>query len=112
MADTDPEILYVDGHTFDTDDLTYGERIAIRRLIKNEMWDQDADGPFNWDEVTADHIMAVTVLVLMRRTDPEYTLAQALACKPERVLAGPPTKPSPKRSSARPKASAAAGSQS
>ena len=111
MAD-DNEVLHVDGRTFDTDDLTYGERREIRRLIKNELWDEDLDGPFEWGEVTADDIMAVTILVLMRRENPAYTLAEALACKPERVLSGPPTEPSPSRSSARKKTSAAAGSQS
>lgn len=109
MADEDPELLHVDGKTFDTDDLTYGERRDIRRLIKNELWDEDTDGPFDWEEVTADDIMAVTILVLMRRENPQFTLEDALACKPARVLA-PPTPP--KRSSSRAKASVASGSQS
>jgi hypothetical protein len=108
----DPELLHIDGKTFDTDDLTYGERREIRRLIRNELWDEDADGVFDWDEVTPDDVVAVTILVLMRRDDPGYTLAQALACKPEQVMKAPPTKASPKRSSAQKKASAAAGSPS
>jgi hypothetical protein len=108
MADDDNEMLHIEGRTFDTDDLTYGERREIRRLIRNELWDDDLDGVFDWDEVTADDIMAVTILVLMRRENAAFTLEQALACKPTHVLS-PPTSP---RSSGRKKASAASGSPS
>jgi hypothetical protein len=111
MADKDEELLHVNGQTFDMDDLTYGERREIRRLIRNELWDESVDGEFDWDEVTPDDIVAVTVLVMMRREDPQFTLEQALACKPNEVTP-PPTKSTPKRSSSRPKASADSGSQS
>ena len=109
----DPELLYIDGKTLDTDDLTYAERIAIRRAVEKEVWPEVGDGDeFDWEEVTSDHIMPATIAVMMRRDNPDYTVKQALECKPERVLTAPPTKASPKRSSSRQKASAGAGSQS
>lgn len=109
----DPELLHVDGKVLDTDDLTYAERIAIRRVVEKEVWALTNPGEtFDWEEVTSDHIMPATIAVLMRRDDADYTIKQAVECKPERVFTAPPTKASPKRSSSRPKASAASGSQS
>lgn len=113
MPDEDAGLLHVDGKVLDTDDLTYAERIEMRRLMRTELWPVVGGGEgFDWDEVTSDHIMVVTIYVLMRRHDAEYTIQQALACKPERVFTAPPTKASPKRSSSRAKASAASGSPS
>lgn len=71
--------ITVNGQTFDTEDLTYGEQRAIRRLIRNEIWDEAQDGPFDWDEVGEFEILPATITVLMRREDPDFTVEQAMA---------------------------------
>ena len=95
----DEELLYVNGHVFDTDDLTYGERREIKRIARTEIWDEDVDGP--WEDMTADDIMPAIILVLMRRDTPGYTLELAMQEKPEQVFRNPhpPTKPSSRKSS-------------
>lgn len=71
--------ITIDGQTFDTEDLTYGEQRAIRRLIRNEIWKEDQDGPFDWDEVGEFEILPATITILMRRDNPNFTVEQAMA---------------------------------
>ena len=60
MADT-TEVLHVDGKTFDTDDLTYGERREIKRIVRLELWDEEVDGEWtDWDDAPTDDYMTAT----------------------------------------------------
>ncbi len=104
------ELLHVDGQTFDPEDLTYGEKREVRRLVRCELWD-DAMGDFDWEEVGENDVLPATIAVFMRRTDPDYTLEAALALKPRDVYAVVPPTSRP-AASARKKTSAASGSQS
>lgn len=107
MAD-DRELLHVDGHTFDTDDLTYEERRQIKIIARQEIWDEDVDGPFQ--DLNEDDLMPAVILVFMRRHDPKYTLGQASAQKPSEVFPAPPTEPSSKPRAPRKRASSASAS--
>lgn len=69
--------ITIDGQEFDTDELTYGEQRAARRLIRTEIWDEDLDGPFKWDEVAEFEILPATIAVLLLRDTPGYTAAEA-----------------------------------
>lgn len=75
---TDHLKLTINGQEFDTEDLTYGEQRAIRRLIRNEVWNEDLDGPFDWDEVGEFEILPATICVLMRRENPQFTIEEAM----------------------------------
>ena len=106
------DLLHVDGQTFDPEDLSYGEKREVRRIIRVELWD-DAMGEFDWEEVGENDVLPATIAVFMRRTDPDYTLEAALDLKPRDVYAEaevPPT--SSRAASARKKTSAAPGPQS
>lgn len=97
MADEDAELLHIDGRTFDIDDLTYAERKQIKRIVKIDLWDEEVDGDWTgFEAVSPDDFVAATVLVFMRRDDPDATVEQALACKPAEVDPPPrPTEPEP-----------------
>ncbi len=118
MAAGEGEVLHVEGQTFNTDDLTYGEQREIKRICRLEIWNEEIDGPF--ENLNTVDIMPAVITVFMRRDNPEYGLEQALKLKPEDVFpedeGAPPTKPAAKRSSARrskaPQASEISGSQS
>lgn len=107
MAD-ESELLHVDGHTFDTDDLTYAERRQIKILARTEIWDEDVDGEFQ--NLNEDDLMPAIITVFMRRHIPSYTLADAAKHRPSDVFrengnGGPPTQPqvdgAPKRAAKR-----------
>lgn len=85
------DIIRVEGHEFDPEDLTFGEAKEVKRAIRTEFWDEAADGPFDWEEVGENEIIPATILVFMRRHDPHYTVAQALACKSRDVAPDPDT---------------------
>jgi hypothetical protein len=82
----DDGLLHVGEHTFDPDDLTYAEQRAVKRVIRNDIWDEDVDGPFEWEEVTQLEIIPATTFVFLQRLNPEVTLKEALAYKPRDVL--------------------------
>ena len=110
------EVLKVDGQVFNPDDLTFGEKREVRRIIRAELWD-DTLGDFDWEDVGENEVIPATVAVFMRRTDPAYTLERALALKPSEVYVdedeAPPTKPrSSARASGRKKTSATSGTRS
>lgn len=88
------DLLHVDGLEFDPEDLTYGEKREVRRLIRTEAWDEAVDGEFDWDLVGENEVLPATIAVFMRRHNPEYTVADAMALKPRDVYAegeAPPT---------------------
>jgi hypothetical protein len=90
----DDGLLHIDGHTFDLDDLDYGERREIKRIARTEIYDEDVDGEFS--DMNEDDLMPAIILVFMRRHDPNYTLQMARKAKPNEVFAengGPPTQP-------------------
>jgi hypothetical protein len=108
----DDGMLHVGGETFDVEDLTYAEKRAVRRIVRTELWDETVDGEFDWDEVGENEVLPATIAVFMRRTNPDYTLADAMALKPREVYGDvPPTSAgkSSSRASARKKTSAATG---
>jgi hypothetical protein len=90
----DTELLHIAGHTFDLDDLTYGERREIKRVAKVEIYDELVDGKF--EDMNEDDLMPAIILVCMLRHDPSYTLEMAQQVKPNDLRAvngGPPTPP-------------------
>ena len=109
MADDDVQLLHVNGETFDPDDLTYGEMREVRTIVRS-IWDTD-EGDFDWEEVSANDVMLATVVVFVRRSQPEYSIDEAMNLKPRDVYKEdepPPTK----RGSARKPTSAKAGAPS
>ncbi len=113
MPDEDVELLHVNGETFDPDDLTYGERREVRRLIRAELWDDD-EGEFDWDEVGENEVLPATIAVFMARAGgaAKTHLSAALKLKPRDVYAKPEVPPtSSPRASGRAKKSGAAGSR-
>lgn len=88
----DDGLLHIDGHTFDLDDLTYGERRQIKAIARTQIYDESVDGEFS--DMNEDDLMPAIILVFMRRHDPAYTLEQAQQLRPDQVFAengGPPT---------------------
>lgn len=112
------DTLLIDGHEFNTDDLTYEEMREVKRVIRNELWDEDLDGPFAWDRTSEFEWVPATILIVKRREDPDFTLTQALGYKPAVVLPEAPDPPTPpdqrsrKRSAPAKAASANSGSPS
>ncbi len=115
MPNTDNDArLKIGGQIFDPEDLTYGEKREVRRIIRDELWDS-GDGALDWDAVTENEVLPATITVFMRRGDPEYTVQQALDLKPRDIYIaadGPPTPGSSVPASARKTRSARAGSRS
>jgi hypothetical protein len=116
--DTD-NLLYIHGEVFDAEDLTFGEKREIRQIIRTEIWNEDLDGPFSEDRIGENEALPATILVFMRRANPDATIDEAMAVKPREayrnpesngssVIEVPPTS-SPKPSTRR--TSVASGSQ-
>lgn len=82
-------LLYIDGEIFDAEDLTYGEKRDIRRIIRNELWDEALDGEFDEDKISENEALPATILVFMRRSRPDATLDDALAVKPREAYRQP-----------------------
>lgn len=109
--------LKVDGQIVDEADFSFKELRQIRALCRDELW-EDEEGEYSWNKVSEFDAAIATIVVFKRRTDPTYTLDQALELKPEEVLIDedepvPPTKvgsrgSAPKRA-AKPKIPAATG---
>lgn len=76
------DVLRVNGQTFDPEDLTFGEKREIRRLIRNEIWKENLDGPFDWEEVGENEVFPATICVFMRRENEAYTVREAMTVKP------------------------------
>jgi hypothetical protein len=116
--DTD-NLLYINGEVFDAEDLTYGEKRDIRRIIRRDIWDEELDGPFDEAEISENEALPATILVFMRRSNPDATIDEAMAVKPREAYRNPvsngsspvdvPPTSSPKPSRSR--TSAKAGSQ-
>lgn len=116
--DTD-NLIYVNGLVYDAEDLTYGEKREVRRIIRQEIWDEEIDGSYDDAKIGENESLPAVILVFMRRTNPGATIEQAMAVKPReayrnpnsngasRVEARPTSSP---RSSTR-KTSAASGSK-
>jgi hypothetical protein len=86
--DTD-NLLYIHGDVFDAEDLTYGEKREIRRIIRHEIWDEDMDGPYNEDRIGENEALPATILVFMRRSRPDATIDDAMAIKPREAYRAP-----------------------
>jgi len=112
MPEDDVEVLHVNGETFDPDDLTYGEKREVRKLIRTELWDDGLDGDFDWDDVGENEVLPATIAVFMARSGGKASthLSAALKLKPRDVYAQPEVPPtSSPRASARKKTSGDAG---
>jgi hypothetical protein len=86
--DTD-NLLYINGEIFDAEDLTYGEKREIRRIIKQDIWDEELDGPYDESKVGENEALPATILVLMRRAHPEADIEDAMAIKPREAYRNP-----------------------
>jgi hypothetical protein len=89
---SDESGIWVDGKCYTDDDLTFREQRTIRSLLRELMEDPLFD-PL--DAAQAD-LMPAYVCVIKRRTDPGYTVEQALDIKPS-DLAKPEKKARPTR---------------
>jgi|ERR1041384_3407592 hypothetical protein len=82
-------LLYIDGEVFDAEDLTYGEKREIRRIVRRDIWDDELDGPYDEDKVGENEALPATILVFMRRSNPDATIQDALAVKPREAYRNP-----------------------
>jgi hypothetical protein len=78
MADQDQDqtALFIDGARITIDDLTYREQRDMREFVRNLAPEHDPDQAGEQDVIPA------LIAVVKRRTDPEFTLEQALDFKP------------------------------
>jgi hypothetical protein len=119
LTEETDNLLYIHGDVFDAEDLTYGEKRDIRRIIRTEIWDEALDGPFDEAEISENEALPATILVFMRRLNPAATIDEAMAIKPREAYRNPssngsspvdvPPTSSPK--SSRSRTSAKAGSR-
>jgi hypothetical protein len=122
FTDDASDLIWLDGIEYDVEGMSYGEKREVRRVLKDEVYDEDIDGPtFNFRAMDETEILPATILVLLRRTNPEATIDEAMAYKPRDVYRNPqldeasavtvpPT--ASRRSSGRAKTSPTSGSQS
>ena len=90
MFDTFLGDVYVDGQKVAVADLTFGEQVRLRQIVRELSPGNDDD------EASSAEMAAALITVVKQRSDPNYTLKQALDLK-ESDLAAPPTKPAAKR---------------
>lgn len=89
LTDDTDNLLYINGEVFDAEDLTYGEKREIRRIIRKDLWDEDEDGPYDESKIGENEALPATILVFMRRAHPEADIDDALAIKPREAYRKP-----------------------
>lgn len=89
LTDDTDNLLYIHGEVFDAEDLTFGEKREIRQIIRTQIWDEGLDGPFSEDRIGENEALPATILVFMRRGNPEATIDQALSIKPREAYRNP-----------------------
>lgn len=90
MADTEESALFIDGERVTMADLTFREQREMRDHIRTLSPDNDPDNAAEAD------IIPALIAVYKKRSDPAFTLEQALDFKPG-DLEAPPTKPAAKK---------------
>jgi hypothetical protein len=89
--------IYIDGVPYNVSDLTYGEQRELRKLVLELAPDSLTD---MYEADDADFVPAV-ICVIKRRTDPDFSINQALEIKPaDHAPPGPPTKRAAKKKAA------------
>lgn len=78
--------IHVDGLAVSEDDLTFREQRAMRELIRQIAPQNDLDQAGDAD------ILPALICVIKQRTDPAFTIEQALDFRPS-DLEAPPTRP-------------------
>lgn len=89
MDEFDPGMdagIYIDGTLYTVDDLSFREQRAMREMVRELAPEGDVELA-----TTADALPAF-LCVVKRRTDPEFTIDQALDAKPSDLQKPPPTK--------------------
>lgn len=125
-------LLYVNGQALDPTDLSFGEDREMRRILRTELREDgmvprctqcgshDFIEVFDLDAVPDQDRAIAAIVVLMRRTDPSYSVEDALALRDSDLVDDadddevPPTPAlaSSKPARARTKTPASSGSQS
>lgn len=82
--------VFVDGVKVTVADLTFGEQVKLRKFIRDLSPDGDED------EASSAEMVPALVTVVKQRTEPEFTVENALALK-EADLSGPPTRAATRR---------------
>lgn len=99
----DPTAIYIDGVPYTIDDLSYREHREMRSIVQGLV---PSDGDISADPADAaeaDFIPAV-ITVIKRRTDPDFSVDQALEFRPKDLEPPvPPTKTAAKKRAARTK---------
>jgi len=78
--------IYIDGAFFTVDDLTFREQREMREHTRTLAPDGDIDSAGEADLIPA------FICVLRKRSDPTFTLEQALEIKPSELIAPDPPK--------------------
>ena len=89
LTDDTDNLLYINGEVFDAEDLTYGEKREIRRIIRQEIWEETLDGPYDEGKVGENEALPATILVFMRRSNPDASIDDAMAIKPREAYRKP-----------------------
>lgn len=100
------EVLVIDGEEYDLgqDDLTFGEQRKLRTLVRQLA----EDAELNPIEATLADFLPALVTIIKQRTNPEYTVDDALELKYEDVIKERPRKAAKRPASKKP---ATSGSQ-
>lgn len=92
-ADQATDDLTLNGETFEFDKLSYGERRAVKKLMRQivQLDNPNADPDEDW---TADDVRLAFATVCARRSNPVFSLEEGLALTPAELKApvSPPTK--------------------
>jgi hypothetical protein len=87
--------LVVDGTTVDTEDFTFREKREVRKVLRELMDDPEADV----SEALMDDLWMAMILVAKRRTEPEFSVDDAMDLKLKDFLK--PVEPDPPTGAAR-----------
>jgi hypothetical protein len=91
MPESDESALYIDGEQVTMGDLTFREQRTMRDIIRNLAPDNDPDNAAEAD------IIPALITVWKQRTDPKFSLDDALDFKPGDLDAPPTRKPAAKK---------------
>src|SRR4051812_10925945 len=101
MPETEPDPgqeIVVDGEVVDFEQRSWGEQLEVRKVARGIAGGPDA----SVGELAMAEFVPALVVVVKRRTEPEYSLEQALALKPSDVLREPSSaKPTRRKAAAK-----------
>jgi hypothetical protein len=103
MPEDDPAGITIDGEKYTMDDLTFRERREVRKLTRVVAEDPDLD----LEDAVLDELLVAFATVVKQRTDPAYTLDDALDLKvADIVQRGEAADPPPAAPARKPRAGA------